>query len=126
MSRVLIVDDHEALRRAVRDVLTTGLRDVEVHEAVTADEAVRRVEDETWDVVLLDLALGSKRGFDTLRRIKQARADLAVLVMSMHPEEQYGAAARAAGAAGYLTKGASPDTIVAAVRKAASLPAVIP
>ncbi len=119
MSRVLIVDDHELLRRAVRDVLTNGLRDVDVHEAVTADEAVRCVEEKAWDVVLLDLALGDKRGFDTLRRIKHVRADVAVLVISMHPEEQYGAAARAAGAAGYLTKGASPAAIVAAVRKAA-------
>ena len=120
MSRVLIVDDHELLRRAVRELLTKGLGDAgvapDVGEAVTADEAVRRVQEEAWDVVVLDLALGSQRGLDTLRRIKQARPAVPVLVMSMHPEEQYGAAARAAGAAGYLVKGSSPDEILAAVR----------
>jgi len=116
--RVLIVDDHVLLRRSVRALLTDRIDGVVVDEAANGEDAIRRVGAEPWDVVLLDLSLGRARGFDTLRAIRSARAGVAVVVMSMHPEEQYGAAARAAGAAAYIVKGSAPDAIVQAIRAA--------
>lgn len=118
MIRILIVDDHEALRRALRDVLFDRLEGAEIDETGDPDEAIRRVEGESWQLVLLDLSLGGRRGLDILRRLRQLRPGLPVLVMSMHPEEEYAPAARAAGAAGYLMKGASPDAIATAVKAA--------
>jgi len=116
--RVLIVDDHVLLRRSVRALLTDRIDGVVVDEAASGEDAIRRVAGEPWDVVLLDLSLGSARGFDTLRAIRSARASVAVVVMSMHPEEQYGAAAKAAGATAYIVKGAPPDAIVQAIQGA--------
>jgi len=118
MIRILIVDDHEGIRKAVREVLTRRLEAAEIEEAGDADEACRRVENEPWQLVLLDLSLGGPRGLDTLRRIKQLCPTLPVLIMSMHPEEKYAPAARAAGAAGYVMKGASAGAIADAVRAA--------
>jgi DNA-binding NarL/FixJ family response regulator len=116
--RVLIVDDHVLLRRSVRALLTDRIEGVVVDEAANGEDAIRRVGAEPWDVVLLDLSLGRARGFDTLRAIRSARVGVTVVVMSMHPEEQYGAAARAAGAAAYIVKGSPPDAIVQAIRAA--------
>jgi DNA-binding NarL/FixJ family response regulator len=116
--RILIVDDHSELRRAIREILTDHLAEVDVGEAAHADEACRLVARELWHLVLLDLSLGSDRGLDALRRLKQIRTELPVLIMSLHPEEKYGPAARALGAAGYLMKGADPGAIVSAVRRA--------
>jgi len=116
--RVLIVDDHERVRRGVRDALDQALGQGVCGEAGGALEALRRVEQEPWDVVLLDLSLPDGNGMDTLKELRRKRPGVPVLVMSMHPESQYGPAARAAGAAAYLPKGSDPETIAAAVRGA--------
>jgi DNA-binding NarL/FixJ family response regulator len=115
MKRVLIVDDSEQVRRSVREVLRGALPDLVVEEAAAAAEALGLVEREAWDVVLLDLSLPDRRGMDALRDIRRLRPGLPVLVMSLHAEAEYGAAARAAGAAGYVTKGSAPETIAQAV-----------
>ena len=121
--RVLIVDDHERVRRGVRDALDRALGEGVFGEAGGAAEALQRVEQEPWDVVLLDLSLPDRSGMDTLKELRRRRPGVPVLVMSMHPESQYGPAARAAGAAGYLPKGSAPETIAAAVRRAVGGPA---
>jgi DNA-binding NarL/FixJ family response regulator len=118
--RVLIVDDHERVRRGVRDALDRALGEGVFGEAGGAAEALQRVEQERWDVVLLDLSLPDRSGMDTLKELRRRRPGVPVLVMSMHPESQYGPAARAAGAAGYLPKGSAPEAIAAAVRSAVS------
>jgi len=116
--RVLIVDDHERVRRGVREALARTLGEGEFGEAGTAAQALRQAEEQPWDVVLLDLSLPDGSGMETLRALRQLRPALPVLVMSMHPESQYGPMARAAGAAGYLPKGSDPEAIAAAVRGA--------
>jgi signal transduction histidine kinase len=114
--RVLIVDDHERVRRSVREALGRTLGEGVFAEAGGAGEALRLVQAEPWDVVLLDLSLPDRNGVETLGEIHRLRPALPVLVMSMHPEAQYGPATRAAGAAGYLMKGADPEAIAEAVR----------
>jgi len=116
--RVLIVDDHERVRRGVREALERTLGGGSFGEADSAAEALRRAEAEPWDVVLLDVSLPDRGGLEALRDLRRVRPALPVLVMSMHPEEQYGPAARAAGAAGYLPKGSDPEAIASAVRAA--------
>lgn len=120
MKRVLIVDDSAEVRRSVREVLSDALRDLVVEEAADAAGALALVEREVWDVVLLDLSLPDRRGMDALRDIRRLRPGLPVLVMSLHAEAEYGAAARAAGAAGYVAKGSAPETIARAVEGALS------
>jgi len=114
--RVLVIDDSDALRRSVREVLGTALPDVVVGEAAGARPGLALVGSEPWDAVLLDLSLPDANGLDTLRDIRRLRPELPVVVMSLHPEEEYGPAVRAAGAAVYVTKGSAAETIADAVR----------
>lgn len=120
MTRVLLVDDSDLVRRSVRAVLASALTGVTVGEAAGAAEALVLVDREPWDVVLLDLSLPDRSGIDTLRDIHRLRPALPVLVMSFHAEAEYAAAARAAGAVGYLAKGSPSAVIASAVQSALS------
>jgi DNA-binding NarL/FixJ family response regulator len=115
MMRILLVDDSDQVRRSVRAVLCDAVADLTVEEAAGAGEALALIARDGWDAVLLDLSLPDRSGLDTLREIRRLRPALPVLVMSFHPETEYAAAARAAGAAGYLSKGSSAAAIAAAV-----------
>ena len=116
MTRILLIDDSDALRRSVRAVLDESLPDVTVGEAAGALPGLALVESQPWDAVLLDLSLPDRGGLETLRDIRRLRPELPVLVMSLHADAEYGVAARAAGAAGYLAKGSVADTVASAVR----------
>jgi DNA-binding NarL/FixJ family response regulator len=118
MTRILLVDDHDDVRRTARNVLAQALDDLTFGEASSAASALAMVAGEAWDVVLLDLSLPDRGGLDTLREIRRLRPALPVIVMSFNPETEYAAAARAAGAAGYVTKGSSAHVIASAVAKA--------
>jgi DNA-binding NarL/FixJ family response regulator len=120
--RVLLVDDHPRVRRSLREVLERSLGQPSFGEAGGAAEALKLVQAEPWDVVLLDLSLPDGSGIETLAQLRRLRPTLPVLVMTMHPEAQYRAAAQAAGAAGWVTKGSDPATIAAAVRGAVAAP----
>jgi len=118
--RVLVADDHAVVRRGLRQMLAeTG--DVAVAaEAATAAEALDLVRAQAFDVVVLDLSLPGRGGLDLLGEIKALRPELAVLVLTMHPEKQYAVRALKAGAAGYLTKETAPDLLVDALRRVAA------
>ena len=122
MTRILLVDDSEPVRRSVRAVLADAVSDLAVGEAGRAAEALELVAGEPWDVVLLDLSLPDRNGMETLREIRRLRPALPVLVMSFHAEAEYAAAARAAGAAGYVSKGSAAGVIAAAVANALARP----
>jgi two-component system, NarL family, invasion response regulator UvrY len=118
MTKVLVVDDSDAVRRSVHAALDAMLTNATIGEAASAAGALARVDAEDWDLVVLDLSLPDRSGIDTLRTIRARHPALPVLVMSFHPEAAYGAAVRAAGAVGYLVKGSSADVMAEAVRSA--------
>ena len=120
MIRVLVADDHAVVRRGLRGLLAeTG--DIEVAaEAADAAEALECVRRVPLDVVVLDLSLPGRGGLELLREIKRERAGLPVLILTMHPEEQYAVRALKAGASGYLTTESAPALLVEAVRRAAA------
>jgi DNA-binding NarL/FixJ family response regulator len=118
--RVLVADDHAVVRRGLRQVLAEP-GDIEVAaEAGTAAEALERLAAGRFDVVITDLSLPGRGGLELLREMKALQPDLPVLVLSMHPEDQYAVRALKAGAAGYLTKESAPELLVEAVRRAAA------
>ena len=120
MIRVLVADDHALVRRGLRELLSET-DDIRVEaEAATAAEALECVLRQALDVVVLDLSLPGRGGLDLLGEIKAARGDLPVLILTMHPEDQYAVRALKAGAAGYLTKESAPEKLVEAVRRAAA------
>ncbi len=120
MKKILIVDDHEVVREGVKRILNAKPGTIVFGEAGAAPDALRLVREQDWDVVVLDLSLGSRNGLELLKEFKQVRPKLPVLILSMHPEEQYARRAFKAGAAGYVTKDSSRAELAEAVHSVAS------
>ncbi len=115
--RVLIADDHPIVRQGLRQLIADTSDMVVVAEATNAREVLAQLAAEVVDVALLDLVMPGANGLDLLETLHRERPALAVLVLSMHPEDQYALRALRAGAAGYLTKESAPDDLVQAIRK---------
>ena len=113
---ILVADDDAAIRTVLNQALSRA--GYEVRSTGNAATLWRWVSQGEGDLVITDVVMPDENAFDLLPRIKKLRPNLPVLVMSMHPEERYAPAARAAGATGYLMKGASPEAIAAAVKAA--------
>ncbi|GMR08523.1 MAG: response regulator transcription factor [Gammaproteobacteria bacterium] len=117
--RVLIVDDHAIVRAGLKQLLNDCPDVVATDEATNSHEALKKIREQDWDVVLLDISMPGKNGLEILKQIKRERPKAAVLILSMHAENQYALRALKAGAAGYLTKGCIPEQLLAAVAKVA-------
>jgi len=118
MLRILIADDHEIVRKGLMKVLAETLQPIKLDEASNGQEAMSKVLKSEYDLVVLDLKMPGKSGLDALKEIKQHRPKLPVVILSMHPEEQFAIRAMRAGASGYLTKECAGDELVLAIRKA--------
>ncbi len=116
MIKILIVDDHAVVRRGLKQILAEE-PDMVFGEARDAREALKNVNEKDWDIVILDITLPDRNGLDVLGELKRVRPKLPVLVLSVHPEEQYAIRALRAGAAGYINKMSASEEIVKAVRK---------
>jgi DNA-binding NarL/FixJ family response regulator len=118
MLRILIADDHEMVRKGLVKVLAETLQPIKVDEARTGQETVTMASKGEYDLVVLDLKMPGKSGLDVLKEIKEHRPKMPVLILSMHPEEQFAVRALRAGASGYLTKECESDELILAIRKA--------
>ncbi len=116
MIRLLLVDDHTMFREGIKQVLHKHADMSVVAEAGNGHDALALVREQEVDVVLLDISMPGLSGLDILRDIVLERPRLAVLVLSMHPEEQYAIRVLKAGAMGYLTKESAGEELVAAIR----------
>ena len=117
MLKILIADDHPVFRRGLKQIIAETTDMVVADEATDGWEVLNKVKAGDYDVVLLDISMPGKTGMDVLAQLKNERPKLPVLMLSMHPEEQYAVRALRAGASGYLTKESAPDELVAAIRK---------
>jgi DNA-binding NarL/FixJ family response regulator len=119
MIKILVADDHAVVRQGVKQILA-DVRDMTVKdEAQNGTEALKKVAEQAFDVVLLDISMPGRSGLEVLEDIKALHPKLPVLILSMHPEEQYAVRALKAGASGYLTKASAPQELIGAIRKAA-------
>jgi two-component system, NarL family, invasion response regulator UvrY len=117
MIKILIADDHPIVRAGLKQILEEA-SDIKVTvEAGDGHELLRLIRKGGIDVVLLDITMPGLTGLDALKQIKTENPDLPILILSMHPEDQYGIRVLKAGAAGYLMKSAAPDQLVGAIRK---------
>ena len=116
MIRVLIVDDHAILRRGLMALLSDAFGDAQCGEAANAQEALQQLAKREWDVALLDINMPGKSGLDLLKELRVSWPKLPVLVLSVHPEDQFAAIARKAGAEGYITKESASEELVKAIR----------
>jgi two-component system, NarL family, invasion response regulator UvrY len=120
MIQVLLADDHAIVRAGLKELLAdTG--DITVAgEAGTGQEAIARVREGDYDVVVLDMSMPGRSGIELIRQIKNEKPKLRILILSMHSESQYAVRALKAGASGYLTKDGAADQLVAAIRRIAA------
>jgi DNA-binding NarL/FixJ family response regulator len=116
--RVLLVDDHAVVRNGLRNLLTSAA-ETEISEAATGRDALALLRQERPDLVLLDLNLPGMGGLELLRRMLLEDGAVRILVLSMHTEALYASRALQLGAKGYLSKNASADELLKAVRRIA-------
>ena len=120
MVRVMICDDHTLVRAGLRR-LVDSFDGVEViAEACNADEAVLRAKQELPDVVLMDVTMPGRSGFDALAELRVARPEIAVVIMSMHDDSMHVREALQRGASGFVVKEAAPAELEVAIRAAAA------
>ncbi len=116
---VLIADDHAIVRQGLKQILSETDDLVVTGEADDGADALQLARQQPWDVFLLDVSMPNRNGIDTLKQLKKEFPRLPVLILSMHPEEQYAMRALKAGAAGYLTKQSAPEQLITAIRQVA-------
>jgi DNA-binding NarL/FixJ family response regulator len=120
MTRILIADDHELLRRGLRQILAEAIPKLVVGEASDAQQTLEAAGKQKWDLVLLDINMPGRSGLEALQDLKQLHPDLPVIVLSAFPEKDYALRAFKLGASGYVSKESASGELVAAVRKALS------
>lgn len=119
MIRILIADDHAIVRSGLKQLLSEPVDFNVAGEAANGLEALAQIREQPFDVLLMDMSMPGRSGIELIKMVKATMPKLAILVLSMHKEEQYAVRALKAGARGYLTKETATDQLVAAIRKVA-------
>jgi DNA-binding NarL/FixJ family response regulator len=117
MIKILIADDHPIVRQGLKQILSEEPDLEVVGEAQNCQEVLELVQEQHWDIVVLDITMPDRGGLDVLIELKHKRPRLPVLILSMHPEDQYAVRALKAHASGYMTKESIPEELVKAIRK---------
>jgi DNA-binding NarL/FixJ family response regulator len=118
--RVLLADDHQLVREGIKQLLAAA-SDIEIAgEAADGDRALALARQMHFDVALLDLSMPGVSGLALIKRLREERPKMRLLVLSMHGEQQYAARALKAGASGYLTKDSASAQLLGAIRKIAA------
>lgn len=115
--KVLIADDHDVVRRGLKQILEEEFADIKFGEAHNAEEAITLACKQNWDAIVLDITMPGKSGFEAMKEIRAARPKLPILILSVQPEDQYAIPVLKAGASGYLTKDSASAELVNAFKK---------
>ena len=116
MAQILIADDHAVVRRGVKQILEEepGLK--VLGQATNGYEVIQKIQEKNWDILILDITLPDRNGLDVLKEVKSLRPDLPVLILSIHPEEEFAVRALKLKASGYVAKGSVPEELVLATK----------
>ena len=117
--RVLIADDHAIVREGLKQILADTGDIIVAGDAASGLEAIKLARANAFDVLLLDISMPDRSGIEVLKQVRQEFPKMAVLMLSMHREDQYAIRSLKAGAAGYLNKQSAPDELVTAIRQVA-------
>lgn len=116
MIRILIADDHSIVREGLKQIIAETPDMIIAGEAVNGHDLILKIETDKYDVAVVDISMPDSHILDLLKQIRQIQPKLPVLILSMHPEDQYGVRVLKAGASGYLTKESAPTELIAAIR----------
>lgn len=114
--RILIADDHEIIRKGLRQILLDEFPQAFIEEAADGDMLLEKTMAGNWDMVISDISMPGLSGLQVLKRIAPLYPQLPVLIISIHPEELYTHRVLKAGASGYLCKDAATTDLVNAVK----------
>jgi DNA-binding NarL/FixJ family response regulator len=114
---ILIADDHGVVRRGLREILADALPGTKFSEAANGDGVLSQLGKSTIALLVLDINMPGRSGMDVLRDVKQAYPRLPVIILSVHPEDQYGVRCLRAGAAAYINKESAPEELAIAAKK---------
>lgn len=117
MRRFLIADDHTVVRRGLKQILLEAFPSAFIEEVCDAEDLLKKVMRELWDVVISDISMPGRSGLEILQQIKLDHPKLPVLILSVYPEDQYAIRVLKAGASGYLTKDSAPEELVKAINQ---------
>lgn len=116
MPRILIVDDHAVVRAGLRQFLVEDPAYQDIEEAATGEQALDKLRQGRWDLLILDINMPGRNGIDILKHVVAGSPETKILILSGYPEHQYALNVLRAGASGYLPKESAPDELLKAVR----------
>lgn len=116
MLRVLIADDHAIVRKGLRQLILEEYPTAQIGEVGDVETLIMHVIKEKWDIVICDISMPGRSGLEALQQIRDISPSLPVLIMSMHPEDQYAVRVFKAGASGYLSKDAVHQELLSAIQ----------
>ena len=112
---ILVADDHAIVRKGLIELLRDEFPKCDIFEAVNSNEVMQQMKNRSMDVILLDISMPGRNGIETLKQIRTNGVKTPVLMLSMHPEDQYAIRALKAGASGFMNKEAATEELLTAV-----------
>jgi len=113
--KIIIADDHAVVRKGLIQILTDVQWISEVDEAANGFELLDKIDEYSYDMVILDISMPGLNGLEVIKEIRKKKPSLPMLVLSIHPEEQYAVRVLKAGASGYITKESAPEELLTAI-----------
>ncbi|HLP49888.1 MAG TPA: response regulator transcription factor [Chitinophagales bacterium] len=117
---ILIADDHAIVRKGLIQLLCEEFHTANITEASNSAEVCDKARGKIWDIILLDISMPGRNGLDVLKQLRTEGVKAPILMLSMHPEDQYALRVLKAGASGFLNKDSATEELVAAVHKVLS------
>jgi two-component system, NarL family, invasion response regulator UvrY len=115
--KIIITDDHRIVRAGIKQIVEDCPEMAPADEANDGQELLAKVRKNHYDAILLDLSMPGRDGLEILKQLKSEKCKAPVLILSVHPEEQYAIRALKSGAAGYLTKSTAPEELIEAIKR---------
>jgi two-component system, NarL family, invasion response regulator UvrY len=117
MIRILVADDHPIMRKGLKQLFSETDDMAVTGEASNGAQVLEMMSKDSYDLVLLDISMPGKNGLEVLKELRSDHRHIPVVILSMHPEEQYASRALRAGASAYITKERASEELVSAIRK---------
>lgn len=116
MLHILIADDHAIVRKGLKQLILEEYPTAIIDEVSDVESLIAKVIKQQWDIVISDISMPGRSGLEALQQIKEINSKIPVLIMSMHPEDQYALRVFKAGASGYLSKDHVHEELIKAIQ----------